>query len=259
MIRGKLGRILWVGGVDSVHVQRARHAQRQSGDHLVRRPRALHGLERSVVEVQLQRVGEGLGQQFAGGQGHDREELVFDGHGDVAGEGVQEVHGLRLDLQELLIVTLLHVPRQVVLAPKPLRAVLAQEVLAARVHHHVPAHVLAGVEAPVAVLALVLLLLDAARRLARVGLQVLQQHTRALERLQADLAGEVAARGRVQGQVPLEAELGVVVLAALFALERLFVGVVCVQVVLQVILPVKHLLAIITLVGFLRRVGSHVP
>ena len=91
------------------------------------------------------------------------------------------------------------------------------------------------------------------------ALQVLQQHTGALERLQAHLAGEVATRGRVQGQVPLKAQLGVVALAALFALERLFVGVVRVQVVLQVVLPVKHFLTIVTLVGFLRRVRSHVP
>ena len=59
--------------------------------------------------------------------------------------------------------------------------------------------------------------------------------------------------------MPLEAQLGVVALAALFALERLFVGVVRVQVVLQVVLPVKHFLAIVTLVGFLGRVRSHVP
>lgn len=159
--------------MDSIHVYGARHAQRQGGDHLVGRARALHRLERSVVEVQLQRAGERLGQQLAGGQRHHREEFVLDGHRHVAGEGIQEVHGLRLDLQELLVVALLHVPRQVVLAPKPLSAVLAEEVLPSRVHHHVSADVLARVEAAVAVLTWVLLLLHAACRLARVRLQVL--------------------------------------------------------------------------------------
>lgn len=155
--------------------------------------------------------------------------------------------------------TLLHVTSQVILPPESLCTVLTEEVLSSSVHHHVSADVLSGVEAAVAVLTLVLLLFHAAGRLARVGLQVLQEHAGAFERLQTDLAGEVTAGGGVQGQVTFEAELGVVVLATLFTLKRLFVRVMRVQVVLQVIFPVKHFLTIITLVGFLRRMSSHVP
>lgn len=155
--------------------------------------------------------------------------------------------------------TLLHVSSQVILPPKSLCTVLTEEVLPSRVHHHVSPDVLPGVEAAIAVLALVLFLFHPARRLAGVRLKVLQQHSRALESLQTDLAGEVAARSGMQGQVTLEPELGVVVLATLFTLKRLFVGVMRMEVILQVIFPVKHFLTIITLVGFLRRMSSHVP
>lgn len=155
--------------------------------------------------------------------------------------------------------TLLHMSSEVILPSESLCTVLAEEVLSPRVHHHVSPDVLPGVEPALAVLALVLFLLHARGGLARVRLQVLQEHARAFKSLQTHLAGEVAAGGSVQGQVPLEAELGVVALAALLAFEGLFVGVVGVEVILQVVFAVKHFLTIITLVGFLRRVSSHVP
>ncbi|TNN61171.1 hypothetical protein EYF80_028679 [Liparis tanakae] len=115
--------------------------------------------------------------------------VVAAGATTAAAAGLQRVGGLGLDPQQLAGVALLHVPRQVVLPAEALGAVLAQEVLASRVHHHVAPHVLAGVEAALAVLAAVLLLLGAAGGLAGVRLQVLQEDAGAGERLQAHLAG----------------------------------------------------------------------
>lgn len=63
----------------------------------------------------------------------------------------------------------------------------------------------------------------------------------------------------MQGQVSLKTKLGIVALATLFAFKGLFVGVMCMEVILQMVFPVKHFLTVITLVGFLRRVSSHVP
>lgn len=57
---------------------------------------------------------------------------------------------------------------------------------------------------------------------------------------------------RVQSLVPSEAQLGVVALAALGTAESLLVGVVCMQVVLEVVFAVEHFLAVATFVGLLR-------
>lgn len=59
--------------------------------------------------------------------------------------------------------------------------------------------------------------------------------------------------------MPLVAQLGVVALAALLAGERHLVGIVSVQVILQVVLAVEHFLTVRTLVVFFWRVGSHMP
>lgn len=189
----------------------------------------------------------------------DRTQLFLHRHRGAAAEQTQHVHRLRLNLQQFLGVAFLHVPGQVVFPPKPLGTVLAQEVLPPRVHYQVSPHVFPRVEAPVAVITRVLLLLGPARCPPGVSFEVLQQDLGALEGLQAHLAAEVPAGGRVHGQVPPEAQFGVVVLAALGAVQGLLVGVVGLQVVPQVILAVKHLLAVHALVGLLSRVRGHVP
>lgn len=81
--------------------------------------------------------------------------------------------------------------------------------------------------------------------------EVLQKHAGAGEWLQAHLAGEVSIVGGVKGKMALETQLCVIALAALLTCERLLVRVMSVQVVLQVILPVEHLLTVRTLVVFL--------
>lgn len=138
---------------------------------------------------------------------------------------------------------LLDVPRQMVLPPETLGAVLAQEVFAARVYNHVSANVLSRIEASIAVVTGVFLFLGATRRLARMALQVLQECGRALVALQANLTGKIAGGGRVHGHVPLVSQLCVIVFATLLTLKGLFVGVVSLQVVFKVIFTVKHFLA----------------
>lgn len=63
----------------------------------------------------------------------------------------------------------------------------------------------------------------------------------------------------MHGHMTLVAQLGVVVLATFLTLEGLFVGVMGLQVVLQVIFAVKHFLAEGALVSFLWRVCGHMP
>lgn len=174
-------------------------------------------------------------------------------------EQTQHIRRLRLDLQQLLRVTLLDVSRQMVLPPETLGAVLAQEVFASRVHHHVSADILSCVKAPIAVVTGVFLLLGSTRRLARVALEVLQERGRALVALQAHLAGEITGRGRVHSHVALVAQLCVIVFATLLALKGLFVGVVSLQVVFQVIFAVKHLFTKRALVSLLWGVCGHMP
>lgn len=83
------------------------------------------------------------------------------------------------------------------------------------------------------------------------GCSVLQNYKTAAGGRHAYLTGQIAAVGRMQRQVSLEAQLGVVALAARVAREGLFVGVVRMQVVLQVVFAVKHLLTVSALVGLL--------
>ena len=181
--------------------------------------------------------------------------LVFKGNMELGRERVQSIQklcGLQALLEQLLRVGLLGVAREVVFAPESLGAELAQEVLAARVDHQVAPHILAGVEAPLAVVALVLLLLGARRGLLfGMGFEVVEQHLGARQLQGADPTGEVATAGRVEGQVPLVAQHRVVLLPTLLAPKGHFVGVVRLEVVLQVVLPVESLLTISTLVRFM--------
>lgn len=146
-----------------------------------------------------------------------------------------------------------------ILPPKPLSAVLAQEILPPRVHHQVSPHIFPGVEAPVTVVARMLLFLRPARSPSRMSFEVLQQDLGTFERLEAYLAAEVTAGSRVHGQVSPETQLGVVVLATLGTVEGLLVGIVGLQVVAKVIFPVKHLLAVHALMRLLSRVSGHMP
>lgn len=189
----------------------------------------------------------------------DRTQLFLHCHRGAAAEQTQHVHWLCLNLQQFLGVAFLHVPGQVVFPPKPLSTVLAQEVFPPRVHHQVPAHVLAGVEAPIAVVTRMLLLFRPAGSPSGMGFEVLQQDLGALKGLEAHLAAEVTAGSRVHGQVSPEAQFGVVVLAALGTVQGLLVGIVGLQVVPKVILPVEHLLTVHALVGLLSRVRGHMP
>lgn len=154
---------------------------------------------------------------------------------------------------------LLGVASEVVFAPKSLGTELTQEVLASCVDHQVAAHILPGVEASLAVVTLVFLLPGrVVGLLFGVRLEVVQQDLGAPQLQGADAAGEVAAAGRMQGHVPLVAQQGVVLLATIFTNVDHLVGIVGLEVVLQVILPVERLLAVSTLVELLRRVGRHV-
>lgn len=162
-------------------------------------------------------------------------------------------------LHQLLGVGLLGVASEVVFAPKSLGTELTQEVLASCVDHQVAAHILPGVEASLAVVTLVFLLPGrVVGLLFGVRLEVVQQDLGAPQLQGADAAGEVAAAGRMQGHVPLVAQQGVVLLATIFTNVDHLVGIVGLEVVLQVILPVERLLAVSTLVELLRRVGRHV-
>lgn len=148
---------------------------------------------------------------------------------------------------------LLGVTGEVVFAPKSLGTELTQEVLASCVDHQVATHILPGVEASLAMVALMLLLPGRMVGLFfRVRLEVDQQDLGAPQLQSADAAGEIPAAGRMQGQVPLVAQHGVVLLATLLADVGDLVGVVGQQMILQVILPVEGLLAVSTLMSLLR-------
>lgn len=169
------------------------------------------------------------------------------------GEGAQKVSALQALSHQLLRVRLLGMTGEVILAPKSLGAELAQEVLASCVDHQVASHILPGVEASLAVVALVLLLLGYSRWLFFcVGFEVVKQHLGAPQLQSADPTGEIPAAGCMQGHVPLIPQHGVVLLSTLLAYIGHFVGVVGLEVVLQVVFPVEGLLAMNTLVRFLR-------
>lgn len=138
----------------------------------------------------------------------------------------------------------LDMTRQVVFPSEALGTVLTQEVLAPSVHHHVASHIFTGVKTSLAVLTAMFFLFGPTRRLARMGFEVFQENPGAGELLQTHLAGEVSTVGGMEGNVALEAQLGVVALAALPAGEGLFVRVVSVEVIFQVILAVEHFLTV---------------
>lgn len=92
-----------------------------------------------------------------------------------------------------------------------------------------------------------------------MALKVLQENRRALVTLHAHFTGEIPRRGGVHGHMALVSQLGVVVLPTLLTLEGLFVGVMGLQVVLQVVFAVEHFLTERALVGLLRRVRGHMP
>lgn len=154
---------------------------------------------------------------------------------------------------------LLDVAGEVVLAAEPLGAILAQEVLASRMHDQVATHVLAGVETPLAVFTLMTFLFRGGGTFPGVAAQVLQQQGGARVRLQTHLTRQVSAVGGVQGLMPSEAQLGIVALATFRAAEGFFVGVVRVEVILQMVLTMEHLLAVAALVCLVWRVCGHVP
>lgn len=213
-----------------------------------------------AVHAHGQHAGEALTTYHVSGcHTQDGTQLFFYSYRRAAAQEPQHVNGLRLNLQQFLGVAFLHVPGQMILPPKPLSAVLAQEILPSRVHHQVSPHIFPGVEAPVAVVTRMLLFLGPARSPPGMSFEVLQQDLGAFERLQAHLAAQVTAGSRVHGQVPPETELGVVVLAALGAVEGLLVGIMGLQVVAEVIFPVKHLLAVHALMRLLSRVSGHMP
>lgn len=162
-------------------------------------------------------------------------------------------------LRQLLGVGLLGVTSEVVFAPKSLGTELTQEVLASCVDHQVATHIFPGIEAPITVVALVFLLPGRVLSLFFcVRLEVVQQDLGAPQLQGADPTGEIATAGRMQGQVPLVAQHGVVLLAAILTNVGDLVRIVGLEVILQVILPVECLLTVSTLVNLLRRVCSHV-
>lgn len=75
-----------------------------------------------------------------------------------------------------------------------------------------------------------------------MALEVLQQNRRTLVALHAHFTREVARRGSVHGHMALISQLGVVMLSTLLTLEGLLVGVMGLQVVLQVVLAMEHFL-----------------
>lgn len=154
---------------------------------------------------------------------------------------------------------LLGVTSEVVFAPKSLGTELTQEVLASCVDHQVATHIFPGVEASITVVALVFLLPGCLVGLFfRVRLEVVQQDLGAPQLQGAHPTGEIAIACRVQGQVPLVAQHGVVLLAAIVTRVGDLVGIVGLEVVLQVVLPVECLLTVSTLVNLLWRVCGHV-
>lgn len=213
-----------------------------------------------AVHAHRQHAREALTTHHVSGcHTQDRTQLFLHCHRGAAAEQTQHVHWLRLNLQQLLGVAFLHVPGQVVFPAKPLSTVLAQEVLPPRVHYQVSPHIFPGVEAPIAVVTRMLLFLGPTGSPPGMSLEVLQQDLGALKGLEAHLAAEVTAGSCMHGQVSPEAQFGVVVLATLGAVQGLLVGIVGLQVVPEVILPVKHLLAVHALVGLLSRVCGHMP
>lgn len=122
-----------------------------------------------------------------------------------------------------------------------------------------PSHVLPCIETTVTVVTRVFLLLGATRGLPRMVLEVLQKRRRALVGLHAYFTGEIACRGRVHGHMALISELGIVVLPTFLTLEGLLVGVMGLQVILQVVFSVKHFLTERALMGLLWRVCGHMP
>lgn len=141
---------------------------------------------------------------------------------------------------------------EVVFAPKSLGTELTQEVLASCVDHQVTTHILPGVEASLTMVALVFLLSGRmVGLLFPVGLEVGQQDLGAPQLSRADLADETSTAGGMQGHVPLVAQHGVVLPAAILADVGDLVGIVGLQVVLQVVLAVERLLAVSTLVVLL--------
>lgn len=146
----------------------------------------------------------------------------------------------------------LGVTGEVVFAPKALGAELTQEVLASCVDHQVATNILAGVEASVTMVALVLLLPGGmVGFFFRVRLEVDQQDLSAPQLDGADATGEISAAGGMQGQVPLVAQHGVVLLATLLADVGDLIGIVGLEMVLQVVLPVEGLLTVSALVELL--------
>lgn len=75
-----------------------------------------------------------------------------------------------------------------------------------------------------------------------MALEVLQENRCTLIALHAHFTGKITCCGRVHGHVPLVSQLGVVVLPTLLTLEGLLVGVMGLQVVLQVVLAMEHFL-----------------
>lgn len=214
----------------------------------------------SAVHAHGQHAWEALTTYHVSGcHAQDRTQLLFHCNRGATAQETQHVNWLRLNLQQFLGVAFLHVPGEMILPAKPLGTVLAQEVLPPCMHHQVSPHILAGVEAPVTVVTRMLLLLGSTRSPPRMCLEVLQQDLGALEGLEAHLAAEVPTGRCMHGQVPPEAQLGVVVLATLRAVKSLLVGVVGLEVVPEVILPVKHLLTVHALMRLLSRVRGHVP
>lgn len=85
---------------------------------------------------------------------------------------------------------------EVIFAPESLGTELTQEVLASCVDHQVTAHILAGVEASVTMVALVFLLPNYSGGLFfRMGSDVLQQDLGAPQLHSANPTGEVSATG----------------------------------------------------------------
>lgn len=142
---------------------------------------------------------------------------------------------------------------EVIFAPKSLGTELTQEVLASCVDHQVATHILPGVEASLAMVALVFLLSGYIVGLFFcMRLEVVQQDLGAPQLQGADPTGEISIAGRMQGQVPLVAQHGVVLLATLLTHEGDLVGVMGLEVILQVVLPVECLLTEGALVDLLR-------
>lgn len=182
-------------------------------------------------------TGEGLGvedgacvhvQLVQSWRQHSRELPLHAPRRQVVDDGLQRIAWLSFNPQQFPSVALFHVTRQMVLPSKALGAVLAEEVFASGVHHHVPSHVFTGVKPPLAMLATMFFLLGPTGGLASMCFEVFQKNPSAGEWLQAHLAGEVSTVGSVEGKVAFETQLRVVALATLLTSERLLVWIVSV-------------------------------